>query len=136
MPKDVARANDYFRKGCDLGDAYGCINLAEAIKKQEAKRASDLQAKACKLDSKTCHYLGGALVNTDPKTAMTLLERTCTASGGETGCNWVGFMYLQGKGVAKDIPRGLKYFEDACENEDSGSCMGLGDITTTTASTA
>jgi TPR repeat protein/tRNA A-37 threonylcarbamoyl transferase component Bud32 len=127
VPKDPARASTLYRKACDLGEPFGCIELANALKKQDPKIV-ELNAKACTLDSKTCHFLGGSRMDSDPKTALALFERACAASGGETGCNWVGYMYLTGKGVAKDVARGVKYYEDACESEDSGSCVGLGDM--------
>ena len=58
-----------------------------------------------------------------------LFEQACANGKGEPGgCYMRAQNYFTGDGVAKDMPRALKYFTLACDAGDAGACYMLGAI--------
>jgi uncharacterized protein len=42
------------------------------------------------------------------------------------GCNDLGVLYDEGKGVAKDPAKAVEYFKLACEHKETKACANLG----------
>jgi formylglycine-generating enzyme required for sulfatase activity len=63
-------------------------------------------------------------VPTDPVTATQLYKRSCE-SGHALGCRDLGFAYLEGRGVKKDLGRATETFRKACELGDPVGCSEL-----------
>jgi TPR repeat protein len=62
-PIDYKKAFEFYKKGCDLNDGYGCFSLGYMYQHQEGvpkdlKKAKDFYEKGCKLGyGKSCEYL-------------------------------------------------------------------------------
>ncbi len=53
--------------------------------------------------------------------------KSCNEGSG-MACFFVGASYLEGKGVDKDILKGVEYLEKACESGASVACYNLGNM--------
>jgi TPR repeat protein len=85
--KNGAKAFDYYKKACDLGDQWGCNNygysLIEIDKVKNAAKGIELITLACdKQIGLACHNLGyyhykGEIVAKDIKKAVYLYDKAC-----------------------------------------------------------
>jgi uncharacterized protein len=67
----------------------------------------------------------GVGVAQSPEEASKAFQAACEA-GNQTGCAWWGDRLVRGKGVAKDIPRGMALIRRSCEAHDGDACWILG----------
>jgi len=57
--------------------------------------------------------------------AIPLLTDACAANSGP-GCNYLGWMYSNAKGVAQDHSRSVVFYRKACDSGVAGACYNLG----------
>lgn len=143
--KDAKRLLQLAEKGCEAGDAVGCINAAATHREgkglaKNPQKASALFERACVSGedygiAAGCAALGAMLANgevgpPDLKRAVELFNQAC-AAGGWVGCLNLGVAYDKGMGVAKDKPRADKLFALAGKlgPEGLGRPYGLFQIT-------
>ena len=135
VAKDQAKAAEFYRKGCALGNAKSCNNLGvkylygTGVTKDQAK-AVELYRKGCALGNATsCNNLGGLYaagrgVAKNEAKAVELYRRACDA-GNVTSCGTLGQMYAAGRGVAKDEAKAVELYRKACDDEATW-CGNLG----------
>lgn len=132
VPKDDARAVEFFEKGCNRGHALACRRLALAASfgrglTQDSLYAASLFLKACDGgDAEGCtalasFYSTGTGVAKDDVRAAELLELGCDG-GHATACRRLGACYSAGQGVSKDDLRARELFEKACKGGDTDAC--------------
>ena len=59
--------------------------------------------------------------------AMKLFQKSCD-SGNNDGCNNIGLLYIQGKGVNQDYSKAIEQFQKACDGGNGSGCFNLGII--------
>ena len=143
--KDPVEGLEFVKKGCDLGDAKGCVELgvvyyegvAGEIGQTIAKdidKAKEVFVKTC--DQKLglgCYKLGmmydtGEGFTANPKKALELYRNGCTYLDGSS-CGMIGHRYLKGGGgVMKSSQEAVRHFELGCEYGDQRSCREMADF--------
>ncbi|MEM8937337.1 MAG: SEL1-like repeat protein [Pseudomonadota bacterium] len=132
---DSRKLFDYQNKGCDYGDAVGCLDLAYNNYRgnnmaRNIPKAVELYIKSCNLGlPDACFalatlYQNGRDVGKDEKRAATLLRGACDG-GDMRACASLGEMYRRGDGVDLDINKAVVLFRKACEEKDAGACSSL-----------
>ncbi len=101
VPADEARSLQLLRKGCDLGQAESCDELATEYRSNDRPE--------------------------DDGEAVRLFEKAC-AAGCTTGfpCRQAAFLYLDGLGAPVDKKRAARLLEKCCGLEESWCCAKLG----------
>jgi TPR repeat protein len=135
--KDYDNAVPLYQKGCKLGHAMACNNLAVQYEygrgglKEDRHKAAELYDYACGLDNGlACANLGwmydvkGSLGQDDAK-CMHFRLRACDLKQGQ-GCNSAGYMYEAGRGVKKDYAKAAEYYTRACDLSYMHGCRNLG----------
>jgi TPR repeat protein len=136
MTPNKAAANQFFRQGCDGGDAMGCWALGSQETGQRRAsllaKARDLAPKACSAGSaRDCSVVGqmslkGEGVPRDPSAAVLPLQRACDASliG---ACMSLGLLLYSGaSGVPRDQVQSAIAFRRACDGGIGAACRSLG----------
>ena len=100
VPRDAARAAEFYRQACLGGDAAGCNQLGTM-------------------------YSAGEGVRRDPIRAAGLFEGVCD-SGYAVGCHNLGFLYSNGEGLEEDQGRAAELYLQACEEGYALGCYNLG----------
>ena len=100
VPRDAARAAEFYRQSCLGGDAAGCNQLGTM-------------------------YSAGEGVRRDPIRAAGLFEGVCD-SGYAVGCHNLGFLYSNGEGLEEDQGRAAELYSRACEGGYAAGCYNLG----------
>ncbi len=133
---DIPRAQAMWKRGCDLGDSLGCVELARSLLTEgadaEPERALELLAPICdKEDGRdACELLGWAHrtapggIARDDVAAARAYERACRL-GSVSACGTFGAMQVGGRGVASDPAQGCARMARACEQNDRWSCDAL-----------
>ncbi len=130
VDKDDVGAEEAWKKGCGFGDARGCFNAAESLRKVKPKDATALYAKACKGAGKDQMLVtlacgrGGvhAYESGDDATSAELARASCTEEQ-VGGCNLLGVLTLEGKGgISADPEQAKKLFQRACKEGDASAC--------------
>ena len=93
---DYQIASDYFRKGCDSGDAYGCKELGLLAQ-------------------------NGQGMPQDVTMATTLYKSACENKV-SIACHYLGEMYRQGRELTRDFKKARHYYEKACKLGSKWSC--------------
>jgi TPR repeat protein len=127
--KDEARAATIWKKGCDLGDGSSCFNAAEKIREQKPKDATSLYAKACKsggddrmLASLACGRGAiHAFTDGDFTAAADIAGAGCSDKV-QAGCNVLGVIHAEGRGVPADKEKATAFFKKACAAGDQDAC--------------
>lgn len=96
-PKELER-------NCDAGDLDACVKLGRVYARWGA------------LDSD---------IPEDRARAYSLFQKACDGGLSE-GCYCMGYCYLRGWGVQKDLTRAASLFEKACEGKSKDGCVALG----------
>ena len=136
VPRDTARAAEYYKQACEGGYAAGCGALGYSYSTGEGVeldkiRAAELYRLACVGgDARGCYNLGvaynlGLGVPQDPAHAAELYRRACEVGYAE-GCRNFGVMYDRGEGVKQDQARAVELYDRACEGGDTEGCYNLG----------
>ena len=137
VTKDLAKAFDFDKKACDLGDAQGCARLAIAYEQgigtskdlALAVRAADM---ACtRKVMPACKMSGVALVTGDgaPRdqiAGLDHLDKACTSGESFPACTAQGVLLVEGRFVAKDPSRGHHLLRLSCLKNDAPACLALG----------
>lgn len=101
-PRDIGKARDLYHRACDtLADADACGSLAVLYREGDFDGVRD------------------------PVLVFKYLARECELAPG-AACTSVGFRYLEGNGVARDLVKGRAILEKQCRTTASQvACVGL-----------
>jgi TPR repeat protein len=110
VARDPERATSLFSRACDLDDPVACVILADRYVGQahQDDSAAALIARAQALFTK----------------AAGLYKKACDQGKAE-GCGGLGDAYIFGRGLSRDVPRGIKLLTSACDADDAASCDSL-----------
>ncbi|MCA9646905.1 MAG: SEL1-like repeat protein, partial [Myxococcales bacterium] len=135
LSMDKARSVALYRRACDGGLPVGCLNLGISYQYGngvtiDTGRAKELYEVSCETSAETCGllanlYYDGIEVAQDYGQAAALFRKACTSARSERSdeaCRRLGWMYIVGKGVAKDVSAGIKHLTTACEDGHGPSC--------------
>lgn len=95
--QDLAKALEYYKKGCDNGSAYSCKEAASAYYNEEGTTADEAQElsyrkQACDLDIKddgnSCYLVGLEYSSKDPKKELEYYKKACD-EGQKDACEQV-----------------------------------------------
>jgi uncharacterized protein (TIGR03382 family) len=142
--RDPAAAAERYQRGCDLGDADGCLGAASVWAlgltgdPAPAKAIAPL-TRACTLGSgRGCYVLAEKYavalgVPEDDRQAATLyaqalarLSTECPSSG--PSCYYLGLAYRDGNGVAVDAAAAARAFATGCDGASGAACFALGQL--------
>ncbi len=98
--KNYSDAIKLFRKGCNKGDAGGCLILG-------------------------LMYAQGDGVQTDLQEAALLFQKACDGEDG-AGCESLGHMHINGFGMKKDYKTAWKFYKMACSYGNAKGCYKSG----------
>jgi len=132
---DFERANQFFKKACDLNEYPGCVRLGHHYESGEGvtrnlPMAETLYQKACDGgDPWGCLNLGGFYEEglggkADLQKAQKFYQKSCDGGGG--GCFALGRLYENGRGVKKDLVRAREFYQKACDHTDVDACKKAG----------
>jgi len=136
--KNYKRAKKLFERSCYLNSAKGCMGLGDIYKdgygvEVNKSIAAHYYEKACacsELDENTYKAcLNSALIYYHLgkyNKAKKLLEITCNNI--KSACAYLGMLFYKGKGIEKDIKKGLILLKKSCDNNFSFACYNLGVI--------
>jgi len=147
--KDLSRAAAKYDEGCRMGSSTACTNLGFLYErghgvKLDKARAVVLYQRGC--DGTSCQppnltgcvnvgraYRDGIGVPKDAAHAASIFQLACgrkadpddlhSAENRSRSCSLLGGLYLAGDGVEKDLARGRKLSESACEQGDTFGCF-------------
>jgi len=129
--RDRPRATDLYQRACDLGDARGCLRLAEMHLDEDAAVSADrdvaevLLETGCEMENaQSCigladNFRRGAL-------AVDLYQQICDQDEPE-GCMKLGVMLAEGRQTRADPEQAAVLFEQACDAEFRLACTRLGE---------
>ncbi|HZS39181.1 MAG TPA: tetratricopeptide repeat protein [Polyangia bacterium] len=119
VPKDDAKAAQYFQAACNGGVAFSCEMIGKmyrdgrGVAKDEA-RGYQLLTKACDDGSAgACTSVGLDVMKRDQAAGVRLLTKACDGKD-KLGCMGLGGLYLHGNGVRKDVKRAKEILQKAC----------------------
>jgi TPR repeat protein len=95
---DLAAATAALRAGCDDGEAFACVDLADSLA-EETRVISER--------------------------AVSLLQPRCDQKDGPA-CNLLGALYVDGKRVNMDLARAHALFQAGCDAGFARACTNLG----------
>ena len=136
---DPVAGMGYVKKGCEMGDDDGCVQLGVLYAdgsggtKDLAKAKSIFEDTCSKKMGLGCYQLGmlydkGEGVTADMNKALTLYQQGCDMLSGPS-CGILGYRYLKGTGgVMKSSNEAVRYFELGCEHGDQRSCREMADF--------
>lgn len=136
VPRDLWRASELYRMGCDGGVGWACTNLGvnyergQGIKKDEPKAVA-LYQRGCDLGSHTsCTNLGSLLasgtgVERDEKRARELYTQACAAGNGRA-CSLLAIANRDGRGGPQDDAQALHFAQRGCELGSGPACTNTG----------
>jgi TPR repeat protein len=137
FPRDLAKADAAYMRGCALGSALACNNLADALyygdgAPRDSARACQIYDRACRLgEALGCGNLGfcferGDGVTHDAARARELYRQSCTARQ-VYSCLHLDMMAVQGAGAPSDVDRALDQWQKGCEQRrEAKSCAYAG----------
>lgn len=129
--RDRPHAAHLFEVACDLGDARGCVRLAEmhldldAAVSGDRDRAEALLGRSCESENlEGCVLLADHFRRGD--LAAGLYERACDGAVPD-GCMKLGTMLLEARRIQSDPERAVMLFDQACEEGYMPACVRLGE---------
>jgi TPR repeat protein len=137
FPRDRAKANEAYARGCDLGDARACNNLGDGLAygdgaPRDTQRAAATFAKACRLgEALGCANWGymaerGEGMERDLARARALYRDAC-ATGDIYGCLHADMLAAEDAGAPRDPDRALAHWRRACERDrNARACSFVG----------
>jgi uncharacterized protein len=136
FPRDLGRAAQAYRRGCDLGDAAACNNLADALAygdgvERDVVRSASLYGRACRLGQALgCANSGqmfenGLGVFRDRARARELYQTACM-SGDVYGCLHAEMLAAQDAGAPREAQRALAHWRRACARGSAKACAFVG----------
>jgi TPR repeat protein len=102
VPADQKRAEQYYRRGCEMKDWDSCASIAEMY-----------------------HFGNGALPKDDAKAAE-MWQKSCEL-GNPGGCSSAAELHEFGRGVPVDLAKALSLYDQACRKNQFGMCQELGE---------
>ena len=138
VPRDAARAAQFYEIACNGGIARSCFNLAISYAKgdgvrQDPSREVEFYERACDGgDARGCSNLGilyekGELVSRDRSLSAEFMERACD-HGLAASCYSLALGYFIGERVPLDYGRAAEFFQRACDGGEAGGCWNLGNM--------
>ena len=135
VPRDAARAAEFFGQACDGGHAEACSHLGVMYSTGEGVEedktwAAELFGRACEGGyADGCNYLGGFYyrgegVGRDLSLAAELAGRACEG-GAMRGCGWLADLYYKGEGVTQDHRKAAGLYGRACDSGVAKGCSSL-----------
>jgi TPR repeat protein len=135
---DRAKANPFFEKACEGGEAIACNILGFSYEKglgvtTDPTRARALYDSGCQLgDGGACRNAGVVRRDAvggeaDPKAAASLFDKACE-KGDAPGCYEAGIASAGGLGVEKSFKHAATAFEKACTGKVEEACALLGAV--------
>lgn len=137
VARDDTKSMEYFVKACTLDDVEGCYhigNVAYQIAEYPASRVA--YQRACELGSGLACARGGELFergvggDKDAATSTRMYQRahallapSCPGDAG--GCYVLGWLYDEGRGVAKDPKRAIDAYRNGCTSGSGDACTQL-----------
>lgn len=130
--KEYKKAQKYFIKACENGEALACNNLGVMYKNGTGVGIAHM--KAVRLFKKSCE--GGEKLGCDNykkfkkedqkyrKNAQ-IYEKLCD-NGDEHGCINLADMYKDGKGVEQDHKKAMNIYTSFCNDKTVTGCVGKG----------
>lgn len=125
-------------KGCDAGDAVGCMHLGYLLYRgqgvpQDRKKAYELNSRACKLrEFNACNNAGVALffqtggVPAEPVKACEMFKQACDATQ-ESGCVNLAMCTENGVGQPADLKKAVEIYATQCADKGSPvACIWAG----------
>ncbi len=110
-----------FKEKCEANDYRACVNYGIALKYGRKDLPKDLNQarvyfkKACDAGTQNgCWYLSRLVAREDQSGANQLALSACEKEYANS-CVDIGFAYVHGKGVNKDLKQALTYFKRACK---------------------
>jgi len=132
-PHDYARAAELFSKNCDEVSQLGCRGQGVIYEEGLGTARDDAKAqlfyrKGCDFgDGQSCIKVGIHAITRSPpdyQVASYAYRRACDLAVA-SGCE-LGFMELQGQGVAKDEIEAAALYGQACDTDPASGCESLG----------
>lgn len=136
VPRDYAKAKEYYLKSCDDDSSFSCSNLATLYR--DGLGVPRDYARAAKLFEKGCdggvpegcvaageQYMNHLGVAVDNMRALELYKKACDAQVA-AGCGDEGLIYAKGLGVPKDPVFAASLFKRACTMGSRNSCFSMG----------
>ena len=129
----------FVQKGCNLGDARGCVQLG--VLYLDGRTGTTNIEKAQKIFVETCEekigfgcfqlgkmYDQGLGIEENKDKALELFQKGCDMLNGDS-CGMLGYRYLKGGGgVMKSTKEAVRYFDLGCEHGDQKSCREMADF--------
>jgi hypothetical protein len=132
--KRYSDAFPLFNQGCNSGNADSCYHLGLMYDfgqgvTQDLPHAEALYSKSCNAgNGAACYYssmLPQSITGGCNSGAVTRnLSRSCDM-GIAASCSMIGFSYIHGCGVAKDVEKGRKLLSKGCSLGDYNACDGI-----------
>jgi TPR repeat protein len=135
--RDVKRGRALLDRGCRLGQAHSCLQLADTYltpvdgakpTTEDVVQGLAVLKDACTSQQSSCSKLGvlyteGKVVPKNEAMGLSYYEQSC-ALGNQMACAEAGMMVLVGKGASKDPARAEALFEKACPTAEAKSTCG------------
>ncbi len=130
VPKDLAKALDYLKRGCATGEATACSNLGsfyEDANPPDFHSAAVQYEFACKKGNmRGCANLAdlvgeGKSGPADAVLAVALLRRACDSNDAR-GCALLGRRLVAGRDVPRNAPKGRELLARACKADYQDAC--------------
>ena len=133
VPKDDKIANQFYERGCTLGDGRACLGLGFNVSRgvgaaRSRQRANELYQRGCDsgfapaCENLSGQYEGGGETAEDWPRAVSLLQRACALDSGNA-CDRLAAVQEQGLfGVHADADVALPNREKACTLGVASSC--------------
>ncbi len=147
LAKDVTRGVALYQRGCDGGDADVCNALAVGLIEgkrgisKDVERGVKLASHACELNIETCAKSAGVLADAgkhddalryaqrgcEDKDPRTLDKEEQDSAKGKRGlaCAYLGQLYADGIGTAKDPTKAAAAFKAGCDAGETSACDSL-----------
>ncbi|XP_043268643.1 cytochrome c oxidase assembly factor 7 homolog [Venturia canescens] len=105
--KNLKEGYEYTKKGCELGDAYGCLHAGVVATSDQTVGEKDRMAQITK--------------------GMEMLKDSCWKHEMEKGCYWLSGLYIQGiKGYLEpNLLEAYKVSLKACEGGNPYACANV-----------
>jgi uncharacterized protein len=98
LKRNYMLTSQFYRLGCEGGNALGCTNLALMYWYDEIPK--------------------------DDKRAADLFKLACDANDAR-GCIGLAYLYENGQGVSKDVERAAELYRQACNQNNTQGCSQL-----------
>lgn len=116
---DYTKALHYCLKAYRLGATYACDIL-------DTNTLTNIKIICTSENKDVCNDIGAIFGKRGEfEKALKLYKQTCDLNS-SMGCSNLGFMYLDGQTVTKDVTIAKKYLKKSCDLNNSSGCFNLG----------